>query len=107
MARKKLVILVAPTGGNAMDREGAHVPLSPEEIADEGVRCLEAGASVLHIHARDPVSKQGSADPAISWASRIASARIWSCATSPSARPMGSASAPQAATRKSAHTSAG
>ena len=65
MARKKLVILVAPTGGNAMDREGAHVPLSPEEIADEGVRCLEAGASVLHIHARDPVSKQGSADPAI------------------------------------------
>ena len=43
MTKKKLVILVAPTGGNAMDREGAHVPLTPEEIAEEGVRCLEAG----------------------------------------------------------------
>ena len=49
MTKKKLVILVAPTGGNAMDREGAHVPLTPEEIAEEGVRCLEAGASVLHM----------------------------------------------------------
>ncbi len=63
--KKKLVIIAAPTGGNAMDREGAKVPLSPEEIAAEGVRCLEAGAAVLHIHARDPVSKQGSPDPSI------------------------------------------
>jgi len=65
MARKKLVILVAPTGGNAMDREGAHVPISPEEIADEALRCREAGASVVHIHARDPKTRQASGDPAI------------------------------------------
>jgi 3-keto-5-aminohexanoate cleavage enzyme len=31
--RKKLVIIAAPTDGNAMDREGAHVPVTPEEIA--------------------------------------------------------------------------
>ena len=62
MARKKLVIIVAPTGGNAMDREGAHVPVTPEEIAEEASRCREAGASVIHIHARDPQTRQASSD---------------------------------------------
>ncbi len=65
MTPNKLVILVAPTGGNAMDREGAIVPLSPADIAAEAALCREAGASVVHIHARDPVSRQASADPAI------------------------------------------
>lgn len=45
MAKKKLVIIVAPTGGNAMDREGAQVPVTPEQIAEEAVRCREAGAA--------------------------------------------------------------
>ena len=62
MAKKKLVILVAPTGGNAVDREGAHVPTTPDEIAEEALRCREAGASVLHIHARDPATKAATSD---------------------------------------------
>ena len=62
MAKKKLVIIVAPTGGNAFDREGAHVPVTPEEIAEEAYRCREAGASVVHIHARDPKTSQASGD---------------------------------------------
>jgi 3-keto-5-aminohexanoate cleavage enzyme len=62
MANKKLVIIVAPTGGNAMDREGAHVPLMPAEIAEEAARCREAGAAVVHIHARDPETKQATGD---------------------------------------------
>jgi 3-keto-5-aminohexanoate cleavage enzyme len=53
MARKKVVLLVAPTGGAAMDHEGAHVPMAPEDIAAETLRCYNAGASVVHIHARD------------------------------------------------------
>jgi len=65
MAKKKLIILVAPTGGNAMDREGAQVPITPEQIAAKALRCREAGAAVVHIHARDPVSKQASGDPQI------------------------------------------
>ncbi len=65
MTPNKLVILVAPTGGNAMDREGAIVPLSPADIAAEAALCREAGASVVHIHARDPVSRQASSDAAI------------------------------------------
>ena len=62
MTGKKLVIIVAPTGGNAMDREGAHVPVTPEEIAEESVRCREAGAAVIHIHARDRVTRQATGD---------------------------------------------
>jgi 3-keto-5-aminohexanoate cleavage enzyme len=62
MAAKKLVIIVAPTGGNAMNREGAQVPTAPEEIAEEAVRCRDAGAAVIHIHARDPKTRQATGD---------------------------------------------
>ena len=58
MSRKKVVLLVAPTGGAAMDHEGAHVPMTPEDIGEETLRCYAAGASVVHIHARDPQTKK-------------------------------------------------
>lgn len=53
MQKKKLVILAAITGGSQQDRDGAKVPCTPAEIADEALRCYKAGASVVHIHARD------------------------------------------------------
>lgn len=52
MAGKKLVILAAVNGGAQQDREGAKVPISPEEIAEAAYDCYKAGASVVHIHAR-------------------------------------------------------
>jgi len=51
--QKKLVILAAITGGSQQDRDGAKVPCTPQEIADEAFRCYQAGASVVHVHARD------------------------------------------------------
>ncbi len=33
-----------------------HVPYSPQECADDALRCRDAGASVVHWHARDPQS---------------------------------------------------
>jgi 3-keto-5-aminohexanoate cleavage enzyme len=65
MARNKLIILVAPTGGNAVDREGAHIPVTPQEIGEASERCYEAGASVVHIHARDPKTKAPTSDLAV------------------------------------------
>ena len=50
---KRLVILAAITGGSQQDRDGAKVPCTPQEIADEAFRCYQAGASVVHVHARD------------------------------------------------------
>jgi 3-keto-5-aminohexanoate cleavage enzyme len=62
VANNKLVILVAPNGGNAVDREGAHIPITPEEIAEEAALCREAGASVVHIHARNSETKEATGD---------------------------------------------
>lgn len=59
---RKLIIIVAPTGGNAIDREAAKVPLTPADIAEEAARCREAGAAVIHIHARDPITKAATSD---------------------------------------------
>jgi 3-keto-5-aminohexanoate cleavage enzyme len=53
MSKKKLVILAAVTGGSQNDRDGAKVPCTPVEIAEAAYRCYKAGASVVHIHARD------------------------------------------------------
>jgi 3-keto-5-aminohexanoate cleavage enzyme len=62
---KKVIILVAVNGGNTFDTDGSHVPITPLEIAEETERCQKAGASIVHLHARDPVTRLGSADPAI------------------------------------------
>ncbi|MFN8285925.1 MAG: 3-keto-5-aminohexanoate cleavage protein [Chitinophagales bacterium] len=49
---KKIVITAALTGVLARREQCPYIPYTPEEIALEGKRAVEAGASVLHIHAR-------------------------------------------------------
>jgi uncharacterized protein (DUF849 family) len=51
---EKLIITCAPTGSITLPTQTPYLPITPEQIADEGVRAAEAGAAVLHIHARDP-----------------------------------------------------
>ena len=51
-AGKKLVILAAVNGGAQQDRDGAHVPITPAEIAEAAHQCYKAAASVVHVHAR-------------------------------------------------------
>ncbi|HXP74128.1 MAG TPA: 3-keto-5-aminohexanoate cleavage protein [Stellaceae bacterium] len=50
--KKKLVILAAVNGGAQQDRDGAHVPITPAQIAEAAHECYKAGASVVHVHAR-------------------------------------------------------
>ncbi|TMB77528.1 MAG: 3-keto-5-aminohexanoate cleavage protein [Chloroflexi bacterium] len=40
----------------AMRVQNPHVPYSPNECADDALRCADAGAAVVHWHARDPVT---------------------------------------------------
>lgn len=61
-AMEKLVITVAPTGSVPKKSMNPHVPITPEEIIEEGVRCEAAGASVIHIHARNPQDESPSPD---------------------------------------------
>lgn len=50
---EKLIITVALNGGVPTKEMNPNVPITPEEIAEEAVRCRHAGASVAHVHARD------------------------------------------------------
>src|SRR4030095_6952277 len=60
----KVMITVALNGGMQQDRDGALIPKQPEEIGEAAARCGEAGASVVHVHARGPDGKN-SGDRAI------------------------------------------
>ena len=59
---EKLVITVAPTGSVPTRRQTPHVPITPEEIVACGKRCEAAGASLIHVHARNPTDESPSTD---------------------------------------------
>lgn len=48
----KRMIIVAPNGARRSKADHPALPLSPDEIAREAARCAEAGASMIHLHAR-------------------------------------------------------
>lgn len=54
---EKLIITVAATGNVPTKEMNPHLPVTPEEIAETAVRCREAGASLIHVHARDAAGK--------------------------------------------------
>ena len=51
-ANDKVIITVALNGGMQQDREGCVVPKQPDELAQAAYECWQAGASVIHVHAR-------------------------------------------------------
>ena len=54
MASDKVIVTCALTGVLAKRDQCPWVPYTPEEIAEEARRAHEAGAAVVHIHARTP-----------------------------------------------------
>ena len=49
----KLIITCALCGGGTTRKQSPYVPLTPDELAADGVAAVKAGAAILHIHARD------------------------------------------------------
>jgi 3-keto-5-aminohexanoate cleavage enzyme len=49
----KLIITCALCGVGTTKDQNPHVPITPDEIAADGLECVKAGASTLHIHVRD------------------------------------------------------
>jgi 3-keto-5-aminohexanoate cleavage enzyme len=49
----KVIIAAALAGGGTFKANNPAVPYSPKEFAEEAEKCFKAGASMLHIHARD------------------------------------------------------
>ncbi|EPX75454.1 3-keto-5-aminohexanoate cleavage protein [Salipiger mucosus] len=60
----KILITCAVTGSIHTPSMSPHLPVTPDEIAAQAVEAAEAGASILHLHARDPETGRPSADPA-------------------------------------------
>jgi uncharacterized protein (DUF849 family) len=50
----KVVVNAAVTGGDHVPSQSEHIPITPNKIIEEGVAAAEAGASIVHIHVRDP-----------------------------------------------------
>jgi uncharacterized protein (DUF849 family) len=52
----KVIITCAVTGAIHTPSMSPHLPVTPEEIAEAAVGAAEAGAAIIHLHARDPVT---------------------------------------------------
>ncbi len=61
----KFIVTAALTGAIHTPTMSPHLPITPDELAEEARRAYEAGASVIHVHARDPETGQPSADSAL------------------------------------------
>lgn len=60
----KLIVTAALTGGFHGKEANPNLPEQPEEIVQDAYECWQAGAAIVHLHARDKTGKV-SADPAI------------------------------------------
>jgi len=58
---RETIITCAVTGG-APIVPGSATPITPEQIADECLHAAEAGAAIVHIHVRDPLTGKASMD---------------------------------------------
>ena len=66
MARNgKVIITCAVTGAIHTPTMSPHLPLTPDEIAAQAIGAAEAGASILHLHARDPEDGRPTPDPGV------------------------------------------
>jgi uncharacterized protein (DUF849 family) len=64
-ANRKLIITCAVTGGIHTPTMSEALPFTPEDIAAQAVAAAEAGAAILHLHARDPRDGRPTPDPAV------------------------------------------
>jgi len=60
----KILISCAITGSIHTPSMSPHLPVTADEIAGSAIGAAEAGAAILHLHARDPADGRPSADPA-------------------------------------------
>lgn len=62
-ANRKVIISCAVTGAIHTPSMSPHLPVTPEEIVTQSLAAAEAGATILHLHARDPKTGKPTQDP--------------------------------------------
>ena len=61
----KVIITCAVTGAIHTPSMSDHLPITPQQIAEQSIAAAEAGASIIHLHARDPIDGRPTPDPAV------------------------------------------
>ena len=61
--KNKVIITCAVTGSIHTPTMSPHLPITPDEIADASIGAWEAGASIIHLHARNPEDGSPTPDP--------------------------------------------
>ena len=61
----KVIISCAVTGSIHTPTMSEHLPVTPDQIASSAIEAAEAGAAILHLHARDPQNGKPTSDPEI------------------------------------------
>ena len=65
----KVIISCAVTGAIHTPSMSPYLPITPEEIARGSIEAAEAGAAIIHLHARDPATASQRPIPRCSCAS--------------------------------------
>lgn len=60
---RKVIITCAVTGSIHTPSMSPHLPVTPDQIAAEAIAAVEAGAAIVHLHARDPETGRPTQDP--------------------------------------------
>jgi uncharacterized protein (DUF849 family) len=63
--RDKVIITCAVTGSIHTPTMSPYLPITPDEVARDAIAAAEAGASILHLHARDPKDGRPTPDPEV------------------------------------------
>lgn len=61
---RKVMVTCALTGAGETTGKSEHVPVTPEQIANSAIEAAAAGATIVHIHVRDPGTGKGSREVA-------------------------------------------
>src|SRR5205814_3557062 len=62
-AQGKVIITCAVTGSIHTPSMSPHLPVTPEEIAAGAIGAAQAGAAIVHLHAREPADGRPTQDP--------------------------------------------
>ena len=60
---RKVIITCAITGSAHTPTMSPHLPITPDQIAQEAIAAAAAGAAIVHVHARDPADGRPTSDP--------------------------------------------
>jgi len=63
--KSKVVITCAVTGSIHTPTMSPYLPLTPDQVAQDAIAAAEAGAAILHLHARDPKDGRPTPDPKV------------------------------------------